>query len=231
MVALAKFDPLGLLRGLRSTLAWSEGYLDSAHLYLNPTGADQYAQIIHEQSYQIATRQPCPIDSATETVKPRLGKRFDCILLGSGEGTLESRFLRMLPAPGAVIAVDISQALLSAAYTRLVDDLPSSKVFALQGDITNMREHRQFTYRGNVVVTLFGKTFTNLPDGFDFLDAMGVFQPGTLLVLDLSLARGSTRSARRTKRSSAASPSYHDLLAGRSPATCRATAPRTSATP
>lgn len=191
-----KFDPVGLFRGLRDTLARDEGCLEPGHLYLDPAGAESYSAITHAPSYEAATRLPCPIEDAAKTVRRALGKRFDVVLLGSGDGSLESRFVRLLPAPGAIIAVDISQALLSAAYTRLVDDFPASRVFALQGDITHLRDHRQLAYRGtnDVLVTMFGKTFANLPNESTFLDGLGVFQQGTVFVLDVNLSRGKTDS-------------------------------------
>ena len=215
-----KFDPVGLFRGLRDTLGRNEGCLEPGHLYLDPAGAESYAAITHAPSYEAMTREPCPIEDAAKTVRQALGKRFDVVLLGSGDGSLESRFVRLLPTPGAIIAVDISQALLSAAYTRLVDDFPASRVFALQGDITHLREHRQLAYRGTnvpVLVTMFGKTFANLPNEGTFLDGLGVFQQSTVFVLDINLARGRTEAEIRKNDEAlirGVPESYNEFLAG-----------------
>lgn len=214
------FDPVGLFRGLRETLSLDKGHLDPAHLYLDPAGAESYSVITHTRSYEAQTRNPCPIDDAAVTVTQELGSRFDAVLLGSGDGSTESRFVRLLPTPGAIIAVDISQVLLSAAYTRLVDDFPSSRVFALQGDITQLREHRQLAYRGYnvpVLVTMFGKTFSNLGDERSFLDGLGVFQPGAIFVFDVNLARGTTESEVRRNDEAlirGVPESYSDFLSG-----------------
>ncbi len=197
------FDPLGLLRELRATLARPEGQLEPVFLYLDPASAEDYSAITRTPEYHSRTRNPCPLAEAAKTVKERLRNpaAYDVVLLGSGDAATESLFIRQLPPPAAVIAVDISQALLSTAYTRLVDDLPSSRVFALQGDIARLRDYRQLTYRGSVqlVVCLFGKTFSNMPNERGFLESLEAFHSGDLLILDINLSRGVIESEIREK--------------------------------
>lgn len=214
-----KFNPVDLYRRLRNTLEHDEGFLEPGHLYLDPAGAESYSSITSEQRYEVQ-REPAPIEDAALTISAHLGRRYDAVLLGSGDGSVESRFLRLLPPAGAIIPVDISQALLSAAYSRLVVDFPQSRVFALQGDITHLREHRQLANRGSqvdVLVTMFGKTFANLPNESSFLDGLGVFLEGTVFILDLNLARGTTEAEIRKSDEAlirGVPPSYGTFLKG-----------------
>ncbi len=218
----ASFDPLGLLRELRESLAKPDGSLPVGALYFDPAAAEQYSAITRSESYNATIVRACPLADAAKAVAGRIVGKMDLVFLGSGDASQESRFGRLIEQAGktatSVIAMDISQPLLSAAYTRLVDDMQHSSVYGMLGDIRRLRDYKQLTYRGaaTIVVTLFGKTFSNLQE-HETLDALGAFPRGTLLVLDVNLARGVTEPEIRKQDEAyvrGVPPSLCDFLTG-----------------
>jgi hypothetical protein len=193
------YDPLRMCRELRDALASPNGYLLDSYKYLDPAGAQDWAQLLDDKGFS-AVVDALPMSSLVDQLVPALdGHPYDVWGLGSGTGQTElslvARLVGKRQRDVRVFLVDVSQPLLTEALRKSEQTLGKSKkypipVIGLLGDFNQFPSFGLHPGAGRRrLLTMFGYTLSNLENETRFVRrSLSWVNRGDILVLDVPKA-------------------------------------------
>lgn len=194
-----RFEPLQMLQDLQHTLNGSGGRVEQSLLYLDHQSAADFLALSGASQYASRFRDLMPLEETVAAIRRQTGDNsIDVIGLGSGDGRQEVGITQLLSdsfeQPDLkLVLLDVSQPLLNAAYRYAADIFEKKRgvaVFALQGNFHHLPSFTQLHYRPDYsrrrkVITMLGKTISNLDDEIQFFRYnLSPFAPGDVVVLD-----------------------------------------------
>lgn len=193
------YDPLRMCRELREALASPNGYLLDSYKYLDPAGAQDWAQLLDDKGFS-AVVDALPMSSLVDHLVLALdGHPYDVWGLGSGTGQMElslvARLVGKKQRDVRVFLVDVSQPLLTEALRKSEQTLGKSKkypipVIGLLGDFNQFPSFGLLPGAGRRrLLTMFGYTLSNLENETRFIRrSLSWVNRGDILILDVPKA-------------------------------------------
>lgn len=203
------YDGVRLVEDLARFLQGAGGLVEQTSAYLDHHSALDYMAMTRASAVTMAHQAKIPLhDIARAIIANSAGVGLNVIVLGAGNGVLETKLVQDLIAMQPKVDVDlclldISQPLLSVAYKHAVDTLggiAGMHIWAMQGNFHRLGSYTQLHYQPSRtqqrtrIYTILGCTLANLDDEAQFvLDNLNaIARPKDYLVLDLQLGWGRT---------------------------------------
>lgn len=197
-----KYDPVAMVSSMVEILNGEGGPIEQTLLYFDPQSAADWMATCNSTAYIETYRKGQPFEKVARHITSQLGSQQLLInALGCGDGKVEAALVhqiaRRLPA-GAnpeLYLVDISHALLNAAYKHASAELPEVRVLTLHGNFHDLPRHTMLTQprtRRRRLYTMLGLTLVNLQDEVRFFrDTLACCAPDDLFLVDILIARAS----------------------------------------
>ncbi|MFO0575501.1 MAG: hypothetical protein U1A78_16020 [Polyangia bacterium] len=174
--------------------------------YLGPVSAEAYR--LHTRRCPETHARAAVLDRlATELRRHRRAEALEVLALGVGEGRLDVHLAARLLGAGdrssSLALVDLSEPLLTAAYTHADETLPLVAVWALLADLEELSTYADLLFLPGRqrVIWLLGGTLGELDDELRFVQyGLAACTAGDLLVLDVSLSAGKSEATRRGRQ-------------------------------
>ena len=228
------YNPMALNHEMVRDLNGPGGQIDQSYFYLDPQSACDWYALSNNEEYVIKFRSQVPLDKIAERImKEARGGGIDVDGLGCGDGKTETQLVLRLadlapstPPDLQLYLLDISHGLLSEAYRKALNALGPKRVpvIAIHGDFNHIARNpmlymRPETVRRLRLFLLMGYTMGNIRDEPCFFRNLSACaQPGDLVIIDFTLARGSQPEQIRQMDPAikAKKPAgiYHDCLSG-----------------
>jgi len=202
------YDGVRLVEDLARFLQGAGGLVEQTSAYLDHHSALDYLAMTRASAVTMAHQAKIPLhDIAKAIIATNAGVGLNVIVLGAGNGVLETKLVQDLIAMQHKVDVDlclldISQPLLSVAYKHAVDTLggiAGMHIWAMQGNFHRLGSYTHLHYQPSRnqrtrVYTILGCTLANLDDEVQFVmdNLNAIARPSDYLVLDLQLAWGQT---------------------------------------
>lgn len=203
------YDGVRLVEDLARFLQGAGGLVEQTSAYLDHHSAMDYLAMTRASAVTMTHHAKIPLhEVAKAIVATSGGVGLNMIVLGAGNGVLETRLLQDLVAMQSKVDVDlclldISQPLLSVAYKHAVDTLggiAGMHIWAMQGNFHRLGSYTKLHHmpsrpQRTRVYTILGCTLANLDDEAQFVmdNLNAVARPNDYLVLDLQLSSGRTQ--------------------------------------
>jgi transcriptional regulator with XRE-family HTH domain len=203
------YDGVRLVEDLARFLQGAGGLVEQTSAYLDHHSALDYLAMTRGSSVTMAHHSKIPLhEIAKAIIATNAGVGLNVIVLGAGNGVLETKLVQDLIAMQSKVdadlcLLDISQPLLSVAYKHAVDTLggiAGMHIWAMQGNFHRLGSYTQLHYQPSSrtqrtrVYTILGCTLANLDDEVQFLmnNLNAVARTNDYLVVDLQLGWGRT---------------------------------------
>lgn len=202
------YDGVRLVEDLARFLQGAGGLVEQTSAYLDHHSALDYLAMTRASAVTMAHQSKIPLaEVAKGIIATNAGVGLNVIVLGAGNGVLETKLVQDLVAMQNKVDVDlclldISQPLLSVAYKHAVDTLggiSGMHIWAMQGNFHRLGSYTQLHYQPSRtqrtrVYTILGCTLANLDDEAQFVmdNLNAIARPDDYLVLDLQLGYGKT---------------------------------------
>ena len=197
-----KYDPVAMVSDMVEILNGEGGQVEQTLLYFDPQSASDWMATCNSTAYIAAYRTGRPFERVAQHVTDCLGSQQLVVnALGCGDGKSEvalvDQLLQCLPTnqKPELYLVDISHALLNAAYKHASEELPDVRVLTVHGNFHELPRYTMLTQpRGRRLrlYTLLGLTLVNLRDEVRFFsNTLSCCAPGDLFLCDILIAPAS----------------------------------------
>lgn len=206
-----KYDPVAMVSDMVAILNGEGGQVEQTLLYFDPQSAADWMATCSSAAYVAAYRTNAPFAPIAKVIAERIGNQMLQVnALGCGDAKAEVMLVehlqQFLPRPPRLelFLLDISHALLNAAYKHAAETLPQIPIMTVHGNFHDLPRYSMLTHsreRCRRLYTLLGLTLVNLREEVQFFrDTLSCCAPGDLFLCDVLFASASPEQPDEIRR-------------------------------